>query len=304
MSHFSLLVIGDNIKKQLEPFEEQTDNPKYVEFQDKEDEYNIQYLTEAVERIRLEDGTIVTPCDDRFKNPGSIGFGSDTHKVPEHLELIQVPHKDAYSTFEEFMSDYCGYSSRDKKMGRYGSWGNPNAKWDWWTIGGRWAGYFAKQGGPHAGYTDQAQKNDIDFGRMRSEHIREQLKHYHEFHGIVKGRPFLTWPQVREQLGDDARTAYWSQSVIKDLKKFYSFGFSVDFKDFLTDEESFIETQRLSAISTFAYLHKGQWAEKGKMGWWSIVTNEQDQRTWDQHFNDMLDTLPDNTLLTIVDCHI
>lgn len=28
----------------------------------------------------------------------------------------------------------------DEKQGDYGYWYNPNAKWDWWTVGGRWSG--------------------------------------------------------------------------------------------------------------------------------------------------------------------
>lgn len=58
------------------------------------------------------------------KHPESIGktilehYGNDISKVADQ---------------------YCGYSI-DKETGKYGYWENPNAKWDWWQIGGRYAG--------------------------------------------------------------------------------------------------------------------------------------------------------------------
>jgi hypothetical protein len=51
-------------------------------------------------------------------------------------------------------------------------------------------------------------------------------------------------------------------------------------------------------------LKDGKWAERGEMGWFGMVSNEQDKNAWDQQFNDMLDALPDDTLITICDCHI
>ena len=48
----------------------------------------------------------------------------------------------------------------------------------------------------------------------------------------------------------------------------------------------------------------GEWHERGKMGWWACVSNEKDEDVWFSEFNKLIDSLPDDTLLTIVDCHI
>jgi hypothetical protein len=48
----------------------------------------------------------------------------------------------------------------------------------------------------------------------------------------------------------------------------------------------------------------GQWYEKGKMGWFACVADEKDEDVWDREFAALLDGLPDDTLLTVVDCHI
>jgi hypothetical protein len=47
----------------------------------------------------------------------------------------------------------------------------------------------------------------------------------------------------------------------------------------------------------------GAWHESGGMGWWGIVANEKEADMWAAEFTAMLDALPDNAVLTIVDCH-
>ena len=46
MSHFTVLVVGDNQDEQLAPFCEQTDNPEYLEFNDETEEAEEKYETE------------------------------------------------------------------------------------------------------------------------------------------------------------------------------------------------------------------------------------------------------------------
>lgn len=48
----------------------------------------------------------------------------------------------------------------------------------------------------------------------------------------------------------------------------------------------------------------GRWFERGKMGWWAIVSDEKEHDNWDLEFKNFLKTLDDDTLVTVVDCHI
>lgn len=48
----------------------------------------------------------------------------------------------------------------------------------------------------------------------------------------------------------------------------------------------------------------GEWYEKGKMGWWGVVQDEKDPNQWYEEFHKLFDALPDDTLVSIVDCHI
>src|SRR5579859_6601454 len=79
MSHFTVLVIGDNPEEQLAPFQENNmgDCPK------------------------------------------------------------------EYMVFHE--DDDC--NSVDPETGKKGYWENPNRKWDWYSLGGRWAGFFLLKNG-------------------------------------------------------------------------------------------------------------------------------------------------------------
>ena len=49
---------------------------------------------------------------------------------------------------------------------------------------------------------------------------------------------------------------------------------------------------------------KGKWYQRGEMGWWAIVTDAKEHYDWDAEFERLMETLPDDTLLTLVDCHI
>lgn len=103
MSHFTVLVFAENeqeLDTRLAPFNEQDD--KYMVFEDHTDDAKVEYETGGYDS----------------------GHG-------EHHEFRRD-----YATFEAFCSDWKGYRQADS--GRWGWFCNPNAKWDWWVIGGRW----------------------------------------------------------------------------------------------------------------------------------------------------------------------
>lgn len=145
MSHFTVLVVTEDgtkesIAKALAPFQENNmgDCPKeFLEFHDREDGISKEYLEDSVEMVRLADGRMFFPWDNRFqKDPFS------SPEYPEDSKRVEVLHRDQYTSLEEFAEDWYGYDGRDPEKGRYGYWENPNAKWDWWEIGGRWSGMF------------------------------------------------------------------------------------------------------------------------------------------------------------------
>jgi hypothetical protein len=74
-----------------------------------------------------------------------VGFSSsDTFIPPQEAEIKKMPVKEAFSSFEDYMARY-HYMERDPEHNRYGSYRNPEAKWDWCSLGGRYDGYLVLQ---------------------------------------------------------------------------------------------------------------------------------------------------------------
>jgi hypothetical protein len=324
MSHFTVLVIGDNVEKQLAPFNEQPEDgdPAVVlDFNDTTDEKRQQYADESTTWVRCEDGTLVLPWDERFRIAGTFA----QVQAPAHLERVEIPFRERYATFEEFVREW--HSEEPNAEGRYGYFSNPRAKWDWWVIGGRWTGYFKIKAGaggklgeggtfhrlgmaeaPKGNVADSARKGDIDVDGMRDDAGAEAGAKYDRVHAVIAGRDWISWEQMRtiEHKGDidAARTAYHAQPVVADLKTADILGWSEDLERYRVAREQFVATARAGAIATFAVLKDGQWYERGSMGWWGMVRDEKDEATWAREFGALIDSLPDDTLLTVVDCHI
>lgn len=106
MSHFSVLVIGKDVEKQLEPFWELDLNKKELAKDDRA-EFNEEFAVEDLE---------------------------------QEFEKYKEEHKEVeYLTAEEWVNDWGGnYLNKEKTA--YGYYSNPNGHWDWHEIGGRWAG--------------------------------------------------------------------------------------------------------------------------------------------------------------------
>jgi len=288
MSHFTVLVVGGDVKKMLAPFQENNmgDCPKeYLDFDDEEDEYRKQYEEEDIEMVRCPDGSLVYTFDERFRVSG-FGIGTGTHHIPEECgyERVQVKYTDKYKTFEEFMADFCGYKERDPEKGRYGHWENPNAKWDWYEVGGRWTGFFKLKDGAQGatgrpgiltnparpGWADQAHKKDIDFDAM----IEDAAK-----------RAMDAWEKALQDKDECSR--------------FFHFGIKKG-----ETKEQHVENARKNACTTFAVLKDGIWYERGEMGWFGCVGNEKEDCSWKDEFMKLFDAIGDDELLTVVDCHI
>jgi hypothetical protein len=221
---------------------------------------------------------------------------------------------------------------------------NPNAKWDWYGIGGRWNGFFklkkelkgeASVGAPgalrksredYSGRADQALKCDIDFEGIREDAGKEAGDRYDTVVKIFNGRipkiQFL-WktimdednPQFNHMSRDERVKFYWGQSALIELKETREHlkGLSkeeeellcwFDLDEYQVIRYEYVELAKRYAISTFAVVKDGKWYEQGQMGWFACVSNEKDQSSWEEELEDILNTVPEDEWLTLVDCHI
>ena len=357
MSHFTVLVIGDDVEESLAPYHEFECTGRDDGFVKDIDitERCRKEFTEATETVYVApDGTASRSYEDQFyRDPteeeakehgrmmgsgcgGGIswtskdwgdgrGYRAKVHFLPEGYRQEERKTSDR-TTFSEWVADYHGrktvlYGEQPdlKEAHKYGyallnaddtvtkviDRTNPNKHWDWWQIGGRWSDMLQLKSG---GRADQARKGDIDFAAMRQAKESEAAADYDKFHQIVAGRQIPVWDEVRKRHGDgkidDARKEYNENPVIVDLRKSDYIFWDGSPQDYLIPREAFIEAAGDRACVTFAVVKDGQWYERGEMCMFAFVHNEMDQAEWNRQFHKMIDSLPDDALLTVVDCHI
>lgn len=157
-------------------------------------------------------------------------------------------------------------------------------KWDSCCIGGRWRGFFLLKDDAEgrisvsdfktiiSSYSaDQARKRDINFEGMKKAERVVRLYHYEKFHGALAGRTL-------EEAADDLYNA--------------GFYYSEDYQDYLLTKEEFLSREEKFSIVPYAVIKDGVWYERGE-----------DADKWAEEFYSMLNSIPDNELLTSVDCH-
>ena len=311
MSHFVVLVIGDNIDLQLAPFNEQpeADDPHVkLVFNDMTDGFRKQYDEDSVEVIRRPDGSWVFPH-----------AATDDDKAAQ-IAPVSVKFSELYPTFEEFCREW--HNTKPNEQGRYGYSSNPNAKWDWYTIGGRWSGFFKALPGSigtvgesgvfgneaRPGYYDQLQRGSIDFEGMRADAAAEANKRYDAYEAAVAGLEVpKCWAefQTAYENMNDARKAFAELPYITALR-------TADLLPWFEDpvevygigREKFVERASNNSFIPYAVLKDGEWLAKGEMSWFGVSSDEVDPETWEDRVWKLLRDLPEDTLITAVDCHI
>ncbi len=200
---------------------------------------------------------------------------------------MQIALKDKYPIYEDYLKAWHDIDDINQQGYDF----NPQAKWDWYQLGGRWTGFFILK--PHAkgvvgdyslvsdrrakfGTADQAYKKDIDFDAMRQDAFEISSKNYDEFE------------KARQSENFDPTTAYFKYGVENTSEKSEEY--------IPQTREEYIKKN--SHITTFAILKDGKWEERG----WE--SNEKSDEIWYQKFYKLLDELPDDTLLSVFDCHI
>ena len=129
-----------------------TSNPNYMEFEDHTEDLLKKYESVA-DCIRTPQGTIILPenhpLSGRFviqdgkvfqKDSGPLYHLKRTKRAKKMAPILNYPIKKLYSTFEEYAESQA--LDYDQQSQRYGYYYNPNAIWDWYSIGGQWPDMF------------------------------------------------------------------------------------------------------------------------------------------------------------------
>ena len=289
MSHSTCLVIGSDIEAQLQPFHE-------FECTGMNDQF-------------VQDVDVTQECRER----GLGWHGLEDLTVTDESKVDRDDaHKYGYAVVDS-------EGNLIKAVKRT----NPNKKWDWWVVGGRWSGFFKLKDGATGSLgepglmgscrsaapnrADQCTKGSIDIAGMRDDAGREAGEHWDKASAAANGLAWESWVKCRDDLFKDdiqaARDFYNGQAPVKAIKAaFDDFFLAPD--TFQVSREEYVNTARNRALSTYAVLYKGEWSARGEMGWFGISDDKVSEADWSRLFNELIDGLPDDTLLTVVDCHI
>lgn len=246
MSHFTVLVVAENeqeLEARLLPYHEYecTGITEYTEFVPTD-------LSEAAEKLKEN---------------------NERWAESEHPEWV-------YDTLDAFIPGY--YGSEKNSEGVWGRVTNPNAKWDWWVVGGRWSGLLQLKNGKTANI---CKIGEIDTEAM----VRKNIEAARKQHRAWKNKP---------EVPD---SGYLIDNGIFFLDKDEAFDLET------MTEEAYVEKEGKLTALTYALLDaEGRWNARGEMGWWGMDSNK--DFDYDVKFWEYLNSLDPDTNVYVVDCHI
>lgn len=259
MSHYLVWVTNtdvDSLEAQLAPFNEQGDEDDFY----MQKEYIVKNGKESVEAYIKPQ---IKDCEDSLKANDLKDEVRDYWKRRKKAFENILKLKTTKAQLERIQEWEGG---RINKIGLYYVY-NPEARWDWWSVGGRWKGWLKTKDGKSV---DSCYLKDIDFDKIREEEIKNMLK-------------------ARKQ-------------ELEYAKQYNREPMMWGFDKFPTEEE--IKNQYKKPLSPYAILHEGDWISKGDMGWFGMSNDKYTDEDWDKYFYDFIGQLPGDTKITIVDCHI
>ena len=280
MTHFAVMVFGDNVEEQLQPYHEfectGTDD-EYVQDIDKTTELLERYQKSTVTKMKDKNGNYFYPWDDMF------------YREPTEEEI------------EKYGLNYAGGT-------RFG--GEINYKCKDWGDG---KGYRVKISYLPDGYEEvEVKESDlVSFAKYCEEDCYPivkfdevlDLEDKHKY-GYTQLNENGEVVKVIKRTNPNKTWDYWTvggrYSGLLKLKEPNNEGeYNVD--EALKKDINF--EVKDEALIPYAFVKDGKWFGKGTMGWWCISVDE-DVDEYNNAFKKALEEATDDTLITIVDCHI
>jgi hypothetical protein len=209
---------------------------------------------------------------------------------------------------------------------------NPESKWDYWRIGGRWAGHFvAKQMVADLVFSargwdspkpaddgllrcDGGRLSLLDLDAMRDVAAREAHARYDKWEAISAETPsakpwshFGGLAELKEITLDEARRRYHSQPRVERAHRDEEFRWGECVIDeFLPPRDEYVAEARRGAVPGYALVTLDrEWVAPGRMGWFGMSSDGPGERSgYCVAVNSYLDQLDPATFVVVVDCHI
>lgn len=150
---------------------------------------------------------------------------------------------------------------------------NPDSKWDWWVVGGRWSGMLTLDGCP----VDSGRVGDLEF-RFDQEAYDEALRFW------------------------DVAVDHMPANPGEKYDPFYKEEY---YREHYGSREEYARQQ--AEFSTYAVITPdGVWHAPGEMGWFGCSSETGDESiVWYSDYKErFIESADPDWILTIVDCHI
>lgn len=262
--------------------------------------------------------------------------------IEEYTEFIPADMDELRADFEnfgdgrdldQFAREWSGYHISEDLI--YGRITNPNAKWDWWLVGGRWSGLlqlkdFAtslvhdQHGRGKPGVfgrlnndverADYSLAGNVDWGAMKQERLDNAMDRWTKVQSaLTKAAATETPPDILERaeqrhietkgrwsVEEVAHDIFVAQILHDEHDMFLLRGFD----EYEVPEDEYRAKFQTEAL-TYAFIDlEGNWNQRGEMGWWGFDDPSQATPDYDAAFWQFAESLPDGQRVYIVDCHI
>ena len=280
MSHYTVAVITDKLNKigeMLAPYSENMEVEPYV---DETKEAIINSAKERKERVlqRKEKGEELDKYDIEYLNANT----------DEELYKLQIYEDESYDKNGNHLTTY-----------------NPNSKWDWYEIGGRWNKILLvkeevkdiEEGTPSWGNLDSINKKAPEgFKWVTGAKIKDiEFEKAIEFNNTYN-KSIRFWELYVE--GQEPQNEEEKEMIKLEIykKEYYIERYET--------KENYAKIN--SIFTTWALLDEKGWHEKGEMGWFAMANDTKDSELlFIEKFTETIQK-PENQdkYLVIVDCHI
>lgn len=217
------------------------------------------------------------PQEEAIKNFIEVQ-GLEISKEATVEELVELGNealeKAGVNGYLEIYEDDCG-DKVEKHIYGYAT----NAKWDWYSLGGRWSGTLPLKDNT---VSDQTVLSNLKFDNFKKD-VYERSKRF--------------WEVVVE--GDELKDG----ETQDDFPNFYKESY---YKNQYGSKENYAKEQ--ASFRTYALLIDDEWFEPGEMGWFGISdttmnTQQEYNKLFIEKLTELSKTSPDADVY-LVDCHI
>lgn len=305
MSHYSLVVFGSDVSDKLAPYSE-NDNDYFTD----------QNITNEV---------LSSIAEHHAVDISQLSFDEILKKVQAWANYVVLTESELEEDGHPETSYVLVNDDNTKIIAIY-DYFNHDAKWDWYAESGRWTNFFKVKNGvdendyevdiegdnPNTvikGYADSIRKKNIDFEGMREDFVKQYLPIYDLYQDLTNGMPeYKTFEMIKEENPNESNEnlidIHDGQQIVKmihnlesnhPLKSYLNKKFIFSLEEFMMTREDFKKYKGISAYTPNSYIGlDGLFYSKEGL-------SEEEHK---KQFQEYLDSIPDDTWMTIVDCHI